>query len=295
MSSFDSVNPNLIDVVLPYDTGYPEKFEAIDTVENLRSIGARDFPSHLWIEPRDWPDVARDNDKYGTWPEDYQNRFTNQSPTHECTCHALTQGFEAAWNVERKIQRIQTPEAWKKGAIFVSQISIYAEANPRQWGGASMQGTVGIAIQRGFLPEYHGPMGPNSQKNRFKHTLPGTCGKGNSENSSGSWVAVRNFPNNWKDTSYNLRAIEVINPESWEQIVCLVLHGRVVCVGRRGHAIPYGKWMVGDRVMKYRDSYDVFRYDSISNIKLGVGGSYCIFTVTQPDDYEYPLGRNQEV
>ena len=82
---------SLIDYVPDKDTGYPSSAAAADTPENLAMLGpaVRDFPDSLWIEPKDWKDAARDNDKYKLWGEDVKNRFTNQNPTHECTCHAL--------------------------------------------------------------------------------------------------------------------------------------------------------------------------------------------------------------
>ena len=120
---------SLIDYVPAHDTGYPMNMSAQDTPENLAMLGpaVRDFPDSLWIEPKDYKDVARDNDKYKLWGEDVKNRFTNQHATHECTSHALIQVGEVAWNQQRK---------GKGDPVLFSQISVYAEANPRQWGEA---------------------------------------------------------------------------------------------------------------------------------------------------------------
>lgn len=274
------VNPALIDQFNEEHDGYPEEFEHLDTVDTLRAAGARDFPESWWIDPSDWADAARDNDKYHTWPEDYSNRFTHQSPTHECTCHSATQGFEIAWNAGR---------AGKGSPVFVSQLSVYAEANPRQWGGANIQQVLSIIQERGFLPEYAGPNGIDEQKRLFKHTLPGTCGKGNSMNSHGNWVRLSDFPDGWQRSGRCLRALECINIEMWEQMVCVVLRGRAVNVGRKGHAVPYVKWEAEDRVMKYKDSYDRFLYDSVSTMRGAVGGAHAIVTVTQPNDWNFPL------
>src|SRR5690606_30423871 len=98
---FAPVDPKLVDVVLPSHDGYPVEFEAADTQDVLRDAcgaAARDFPKALWIEPRDWADKARENDKNHTWPMNYIDRYTNQHPTHECTCHSLRTNVEGARN-----------------------------------------------------------------------------------------------------------------------------------------------------------------------------------------------------
>lgn len=270
-AKLDSTNYNFPDSLVDYEfeenSGYPLECAARDTPEGMAMLGARDFPDSLWIDEKDWKDWARENDKHGTWAENYRNRFTNQSPTHECTCHALTQCFEGCWNKQN---------AGKEKPVYVSQISIYAEANERQWGGAGCQQVLGIALRRGFLPEpIHG------QDKIFKHTLHGTCGKGNANNSSGRWVAVRNFPEGWQETAMNLRPLEVINPKTWQQIVCLLLRGFLVGVGRSGHSIPYNMvvWRNGELFIAYPDSYDVIRFDSMRMLRSAVGGSYSITSV----------------
>ena len=280
MNSFDHVDPSLIDVFPTEHDGYPEEFEAMDTVESLRAVGARDFPDEWWIDPNDWDDAARDCDKYHTWPEDYRNRFTNQSGTHECTCHSLTQQFEIAYNAQRH---------GAGTAIFVSPLSIYSEANPRIRGGANIQTVLSICQRRGFLPEYHGPDGPNTQRGKYRHTIVGTQGKGNDQNSGGDWVRLSNFPDGWTDTGRHLRALKCINIDRWEQMVCIVLRSRAVGVGRKGHAVPLTKWMAADQVMQYTDSYDRHLYDSITTMKRSVGGAHAIVTTCNPDDWDFPV------
>lgn len=287
-SKIDSTNYKFPDslVDIEYDDndidapGYYSSHAVHDTPENLFALGARDFPEHLYIPESDWKDKARENDEKGLWAEDFRNRFTNQNPTHECTCHALTQCFECAWNKQ-----------WttKKFKIAVSQISIYAEANPRQWGGAGCQQVLGIAMRRGFLPE---PVW--GQDKIFKHTLHGTCGKGNANNSSGRWTAVRDFPEGWEETAQHLKPREVVNPRSFEQMVCLLLHGYAIGVGRSGHSIPYTKvvWRDGGLYAHYSDSYDVIRFDSTRMMRSAVGGSYCIVTTTRPIDPKVPAGSD---
>jgi len=277
----------LVDYVLPKPSGYPDNLAARDTPENLEMMGARDFPDSLWVEPSEWKDVARENDKYKTWAMDRRNRWTNQSPSHECTSHALVQCFETTWNAQAESSSSWESQGKSGHPVCVSQISIYAEANPRQWGGAGCQQVLGIALRRGFIPE---PIW--GQEKLFKHTLHGTAGKGGANNSNGPWVPVSRFPDGWQETAMHLRPLEIINPRSYEQVVCCLLAGRAVGVGRSGHSIPYCSvvWRDNQLYAAYSDSYDVIRYDSLRMIRSAVGGSYCVWSTTTPDDWDRPAG-----
>lgn len=292
MSAFDPVDPALVDVILP-PSGYPVELAAEDTRDVLFDVcgsASRDFPQSLWIEPKDWADKARENDKYRTWPVNYIDRFTNQNPTHECTCHSLRTNFEGARNrqlaaifAEGPKKGFRYPESAELNSVWVSPLSVYAEANPRQWGGANVRQVMEIACRRGMLPEKIQP-----RDYGFKHTLQGTTGAGNSNQSNGPWVPVSRFPEGWQETAKNFRPLEVIFPQSWEQAVCLVLHGMFVSVGRNGHAIPWGKFNIAEGVMAYPDSYDVVRYDSLRTVKSAWQGSFAIASVTAPDDWTKP-------
>lgn len=288
------IDPHLIDVVLPEHDGYPDELAAEDTRDVLWDAcggASREFPAHLWIEPRDWADVAQDNDELGLWPIDFIDRFTNQSPTHECTCHALRACAESCWNRQRRIkvgppvagQRL--PASAKSASVWLSALSIYSEANPRIRGGANVRRVLEIAARRGFLPDKIQP-----REYGFRHSLVGTQGKGGINQSSGSWVRLADFPDGWEQTARHFRPLEVIFPESWEQTVCLVLRGYAVGVGRSGHSVPYARWVPDQELMAYVDSYDVVRYDSIRSIKATVGGSYAIASMTTPDNWDRPAG-----
>lgn len=268
----------LVDWVPPEDTGYPGVWAERDTVEAYAAMeGVIDFPDHLWIEERDWKDVAAQNDQYHTWPDDYRNRRTHQGRSHECTCHCLLQCFEIAWN--RQVGR--------EHASWVSALSVYIEANPRQWGGSTMQRTLGIARDRGFLPDHDGSNGRDTQKSLYPTTLHCTAG-GNSHSSNGPWVSLRSLPENYRDVAKNFRVLEYINIRDWRQIVCLVLNGYAVGVGRSGHAIPYCKivWRGGDLFAQYADSYVVDRFDSMRMIKSAVGGAYAIASTTVLENWK---------
>lgn len=293
MNSFTPVNPKLFDVFPKDHDGYPDSLAGEDTPDNLfAACGAasREFPDSWWIEPKDWADAARDNDKYKTWPVNFIDRFTNQSPTHECTTHSLTRCIEGCWNLQRGVsydgpkKNHRYPESAELGSVWFSVLSVYAEANPRQWGGANVRQVMEIAARRGILPEKMQP-----RDYGFKHTLTGTAGKGNSNQSSGPWVPVSRFPEGWQETAKQFLVREAIFPRSYEQAVCCVLRGRFVGVGRNGHAVPWGRYMPGQG-MEYPDSYDLFRYDSERTVKSAWSGSFCIASMTMPDDWQKPGG-----
>lgn len=296
MNSAAPIDPALIDVFPPAHDGYPDGLAAEDTPDALRDVcgaASREFPQALWIEPQFWADKASDNDKYHTWPMNYLDHYTNQNPTHECTCHSLIANFLACRNRQRGVI---FPEGPKKGfryaesaefyAAWVSALSVYIEANPRQWGGANVRQVLEIACRRGILPDKTQP-----REYGFKHTLQGTTGQGNQNQSSGPWVSLSRLPDGWQETAKHFRPLEVIFPDSWEQAVCLVLHGYAVSVGRNGHAIPWMQWNHAQQVMAYPDSYDVTRYDSLSTVKRAWGGSFAIASVTAPDDWTKPAGE----
>jgi len=294
--TFAPIDTKLVDVPLdkPHD-GYPDELKAGDTIDVLKECcgsASRDFPKALWIEPANWADKARDNDKYHTWPLNYIDRFTNQSPTHECTCHALRAVAEGCRNRQRGIifpegpkKGFRYPES-SQGSVWLSPNSIYAEANPGQWGGAGCRQVLEIACRRGFLPEKIQPRDDYG----LKHQLQGTTGAGGINQSSGPWVRVAGFPAGWEETAKWFKPQEVIFTDSWEQVVCLVLHGYLVEVGRSGHAIPYAFWNVAESKMGYVDSYDVVRYDSQGTVRGASSGAFAIASMTTPDDWLKPAG-----
>lgn len=296
IDSFTVLNPALFDQQEPPKNGthhgYPDELRLGDTRDVLMQAAgptSREFPRELWIEPKDWADKARENDLNKTWPINFIDRYTNQNPTHECTCHSLSRAAEGARNRQRGLIFADGPKAGfrydhsKNGVVWLSPLSIYAEANPGQWGGASIRGVMEIAVRRGFLPETIQPAAYG-----FKHALQGTAGKGNTNQSSGPFVRTSGFPSGWEATAKLFRPQQIIFPSSWEQAVCLVLHGRFVCVGRSGHAIPWGFYNVTSGAMGYPDSYDVTRWDSAGTVRSAWQGSFSLDTMTVPDDWNKP-------
>lgn len=286
------IDRNLIDVVLP-PSGYTAEMEAEDTTDAVRGAcgdAARDFPESLWIEPNRWAEVAAENDANKTWAMNRLDRYTNQNPTHECTCHSLRANFEVARNRARGVIYSEGPrkdfrytDSARFNSVWLSCLSVYAEANPREWGGANVRQVMEIACRRGMLPDKIQPADYG-----FRHAIQGTSGRGNRNQSGGDWLPVSRFPEGWQETAKHFRPLEVIFPESYEQAVCLVLHGYAVSVGRSGHAVPWCQWIADERLMAYPDSYDVTRYDSERTAKGAWRGSFSIATVTVPDDWSTP-------
>lgn len=290
------VDPSLVDVRLPFESGYSDRLKAMDTTDALVHCcgsASRAFPSSMWLERKDWRGKAKQNDEDKSWGYNRLDRFTNQNPTHECTCHSLRANVEAARNKQRGIIFNDGPKKdfryddSKRGSVWLSPLSVYAEANPRQWGGANVQHVLEIAARRGMLPE---KIQPNDDY-KFKHDLVGTTGNGGKNQSHGSWVSLEDFPDGWEETAKLFRPEEIVFPETWEQAVCLVLAGYIVSVGRAGHAVPWSFWNDEEQVMGYVDSYDVVRYDSLRTVQgCGGDGSFSVISVTAPDDWMRPAG-----
>lgn len=294
-----TIPPRLIDVFPDDHDGYPDHLAAEDTTDALRDAcgaASREFPAALWIEPREWAERAAENDAAHAWAMNFIDRYTHQGAgggrpnTHECTAHSLRANLEAARNRARGIvyphgprAGFRYPESGRFGSVWLSPLSVYAEANPRQWGGANVRRVLEIAVRRGMLPDRAQPA-----EYGFRHTLPGTSGRGNTNQSGDSWVALDRFPAGWEKTAAHFKPLEVIFPDSYEQAVCLVLHGLAVSVGRNGHAVPWAQWIPGQRLMAYPDSYDVTRYDSERTAKSAWRGAFAIASCTIPDDWSRP-------
>jgi hypothetical protein len=300
MNSFLPIHPSLIDAPSPEIATSPDGQSGLiedggDTPDALWDAcgnASRRMPDALRVPQRDWAERARENDRNGTWPVNFIDRYTNQSPSHECVYHSLTRAMEGARNRQRGFIFFEGPkksyryeESAKAGSVWLSPLSGYSLANPRQWGGANVRQSVERACRDGLLPDKIQP-----RDYGFKHQLQGTSGKGCNNQSGGGWIAERNFPEGWKETAKHFRAIEVIFPESWEDAVSLVLNGMFVCVGRNGHAIPWGLWNHTEQAMGYPDSYEVTRYDSLRTVKSAWQGSFAIASMTVPDDWSRPAG-----
>lgn len=300
IDSFAPFAPSLIDVVLPPDEqGYPEAEMLVDrepgVLQDCCGSASRAMPDSLRVEQRYWAERARQNDEDGTWPTNYRDRYTMQQPTHECTCHSFDEDYSIARNRARGVRFKDGPkkgfryeESAMFGSVWLSPLSVYNEANPRQRGGAGVRQVLEIACRRGILPDKLQP-----RDYGFKHTLNGTAGKGNNNQSSGPWVSVRNMPEGWEETAKHFRPLEVIFPESFEDAVSLILNGYAVSVGRNGHAISWSRLQFsGDRLVgaPYNDSYDRTLMDSVSLMKSAWRGAFSIATVTTPDDWMKPAG-----
>lgn len=291
-----------VDVVLPEHDGYPEELAKLDTQAAIcEAFGDanREFPRSLWIEPKDRAERAKINDEYGLWAGNFIDRYTNQSPTHECTTHAFRAVFEACRNRQRRIAlggpvaSKRLPISEKSGSVWMSCVSLYAEANPRQYGGANVQQICRIAIDRGVLPDKVQPKQYN-----FRHTMQGTCGKGGINQSSGPWPGwsggdFRNKPigwsdGEWRETAKNFKPLECVYPRNSDEFDCLLLNGYAIGIGRKGHSVPIVgiKYEGSRKLYPYFDSYDRLLFDSSAYHQ----GAYAILTTTAPDDWDKPVG-----
>jgi hypothetical protein len=276
--------------------GYPDEIAAEDkdpgVLEMVCGAATMDFPESWYIENEsELLDRCRENDKNHTWGMNFLDRFTNQTPTHECTCHSLRANFEAARNKQLSIIYPDGPKAGqryddsKRGSVWVSPLSVYAKANPRQWGGANVRHVLEIAMARGILPETIQPF-----DYKFAAALHGTTGKGGKNQASGPWVAERNFPPGWLEVAKWFMPKRVIFPKSFEQAKALVVRGHLVSVGRNGHAVPWAMYNPVSKVFPYPDSYDVIRADSERLARNSWQGSFSIISVTAADDWMRPAG-----
>lgn len=302
MNSFHALNPALIDAPIDPsllgpdgESGYPAQLAAEDTRDVLFQVcgaASRDVPRTLIVKESDWRDRAADNDRKLIWGVNRIDRFTNQSPTHECTTHSLRANFEGCRNRQRAIifpegpkKDLLLPESKLYGSVWVSPLSVYAKANPRKWGGANVRQVMEIACERGMLPEKIQPF-----EYGFKHQLQGTTGKGGVNQSSGPWVSEGEFPEGWRETAALFKPLEVMFPASFEEAISLLLNGYIVSVGRDGHAVPWSFINFASQAIGYVDSYDVIRYDSFARARRAWSGSFSIATVTTPHDWSDPAG-----
>jgi hypothetical protein len=302
------IDKSLIDVTLPEETGYSEAMQAGDSPDVLRSVAASagvtvvPFPSHFAIPRKDWLEVQRLGEKNKTRPIDFLDRFTNQDPTHECTGHGGQAVFSMARNRTRRIVCGPPVKGQKptiaSASVWPSVLSVYAEANPGERGGAMVRDILDITGRRGWLPD---KIQPHDWK--FRHTMQGTRGTGNVCQSKGEFPGWRggNFirkpsdwvDDNWQETSKHFRPLEIVVPDSLEEVICLLLGGPEAMgiplhTGGRGHSIPYAFADVENEVIGYSDSYNVIRYDSFRNARMG--GIYGIVSTTIPDDWNKPAG-----
>lgn len=295
-----AIDPKLIDFTHPGPTGYPDALAAEDTRDALicaaqdNGVKVVSFPQHMYIPRKDWKEVEELGKRNKTRAIDFLDRFTNQDPSHECVTHAAGAGWVSARNRMRRllvgppvVGQIK-PESRTSASVWPSCLSLYAEAQPRRWGGSNVRQVLEIFARRGAIPDKIQPRDWG-----FKHTLIGTSGRGNACQSGGQWVSVSEFPDGWQETAKFFKPEEVIFPETFEELMCLVLGGPEamglsVQVGGRGHSIPYQLTDVAQELIGYPDSYDVIRWDRFRSYRMG--GAYAILSTTVPDDWDHPAG-----
>jgi hypothetical protein len=289
------IDSKLIDVFPAEHDGYPDDLAKADTPSELfGSCGdaARSFPDSLWVEEKDRKALAEECERNKTFGVHFLDRYTAQGSSHECSAHAVIRSCEAAWNRQRSLIYADGPkkneryEESKLGSVWLSPLSVYAAANPRQWGGSNIQHCLRIAQERGVLPDRTQP-----RDYGFRHAMQGSAGgREYADQSIGPWLPVSRFPEGWKETAKHFRPLEVIIIENWEQGLCCLLAGYVIAYGRRGHAVPVAHWDHKQNVFMYVDSYVRRLYDSFSTFKSACQGAVAVATMSMPDSWEKPAG-----
>lgn len=283
MSAFGlKIDQRLIDVAFKSDG----MIEGSDSHDALCAAGATALPDDLRIPRSDWDDWIREAEKYKSFPIDYSARFTHQGNSHECVCHAATQLFECAYN--RQVS--------KERAVYFSPVALYTRiTGGRQWGGSVVNEAMREMMSRGMLPEHDGPEwlgGKSGQAGKFKATVHQTAGRSEDHWPTKGWIRESGFPSGWASTARHFRVVEgYYIRDAIDHFSCVVRWG--VGNGRNGHAIPHVAIVKDDRgryLSKYRDSYNVDRYDTESLW----GGGYCIRSVTTPDDPAKPAGEDMK-
>jgi len=299
IDSFDFIpDKDDVDVVLsPEDRGYPEEFAVIDREpgELFAAGGAASttLPNSWYVEDNELEDLCKLNDEKKTWGSNRRSRFTNQNPTHECTNHSEVDNFEIARNADLGIIYPDGPkvnfrydESATAGDVYFSCMWPYNKANPRIKGGAPIRLILQYTMEYGHLPDRIQP-----RDYGFRHTMPGTMGQGNSNQSHGDWVAVRDMPEGWEETAKWFKPREIVYPNDWRVGLSIVVRGRGVGVGRNGHAVTYSRYSFRTKMMGYHDSYNIVRWDSERLWKSCIAaGSYSIISTTQPADRMKPAG-----
>jgi hypothetical protein len=259
------VDPNDLD--LSYNDGTFRGYIAgSDSEEAMRGVGVKEFPQEMYVPRKDWDDWIRENDK------------------HECVYHCRTQCFETTYNQIVGMEH----------CVWTSPLAGYFyDKGPRgQWGGANVNESLNHAMSVGMLPECDGPewLGSNNgQTKLFKHTMIQTSGTGKPHWETHGWPKA--LPEGWEQTGRHFRVREAFWIPNTDAHVSAILRRRAVGNGRSGHSIPHVRIVKdpsGNYLSRYKDSYDVFRHDSLRM----TGGGYCINLVTTPDDPLKPAGAD---
>lgn len=277
MSNLDLLIPDdQIDVQFQFDGArgdWHDEYEWLDS-------GAQEFPSWARIDRSEWDDRIREHEKHQSSADYYSDRFTHQGNSHECVCHAASQVFLVAWNRQF---------GGTKYSVWPSPVHLYTRlTGGRRWGGSNVHHSLRVMIAEGVVPEHDGPAGDNAQYERFQYTCHQTSGRTESHWPTSGWIRPGDFPSNWKETAKQFRVLEAFTIPDREAHASALLHGWAINNGRNGHSIPHMNLVKrsGRYYSRYKDSYNVFRFDS-----EGLwGGGYCVRAVTMPDDPKRPAG-----
>ena len=82
------IDPKLIDIDFKFDGLSGDILE-----QDLLYAGAKSFPDKFLVDRSEWDDRIRENDKHKSSADYFSGRFTHQSNSHECVCHAAHQSL----------------------------------------------------------------------------------------------------------------------------------------------------------------------------------------------------------
>ena len=267
------IDPNLIDVEFEFD-GLSSDIKE----DELLYAGAKRLPDDFYIDRSEWDDRIREHEKYKSSADFFSGRFTNQANSHECVCHAAHQAFMVAYN--RQLGGLEHD-------VWFSPLALYTRiTGGRRWGGSMVIDSMYEMMENGMIPDHDGPAGRLTQKEKFKHTLHETSGRTEDWWPTSGWVTPRQLPEGWQETAKHFKALECYTIPNRDAHASALLRGFVVVNGRNGHSIPHTNLVKDDGryYSRYKDSYNVFRYDS----ERLWGGGYIIRSVTMPDNPDSP-------
>lgn len=273
------VDPALIDITFQFDG-----LAGGDSESDLFGAGAVSFPDSMRIPRSEWDDWIAEHEKHKSSADDYSARFTHQGNSHECVCHASIQSFEIAYNRQLGLNR----------AVYFSPLALYTRiTGGRQWGGSVVNDALRELMNRGAIPEFDGPEwlgGKGGQSKFFKACVQQTSGRSEDHWPAKGFVTPSRLPEGWQDTSRHFRVLEAYYIPDREAHFSALLRGWCVVNGRSGHSIPHVKVVKsnGRYLSRYKDSYNVYRYDSEGM----TGGGFAIRSVTIPDDPARPAGAD---
>lgn len=239
-----------------------------------------DYPAMPWFVPGDLgvavfdqPDYRAYGDEIEVIPESQWRELAEQMKTDGGGCSALVvwlgsqlrESSCVSWACCKAHEIIQAKQFGKENVVKLSPISLYQRIARSEHSGAMVSNGLKKMAEGGVLPR-------DDAENRAKfgeHVFP-----------VNGW-GVR-YPDGWETTGKKFRATEWFVIDRVNELFTALFNRHPVVVGRSGHSIAYcdpifedGRWLV-----KYADSYNVYRYDSMNMIRSAANWAFALRSVT---------------